>query len=454
MIVEIGPAERSTEASLASAPLEFHLPPDKSLLHRILFIGSMTQSAFRIPIPSQEAISHDVVATVLALESLGVPVELFDDHIELQGIGRNGYRAPNHVINCANSGTTARLMMGLLAGQRFNAALAGDESLSRRPMKRLADQLRRMGAEIVTAMEGTLPVMVRGVQLKGAEIALPVASAQMKSALLIAGLLADGVTNVREPWQSRDHTERMLAAFGFGIEVDELKITLDPLVTSTVADEVVYQVPGDISSAAFLAAAAVLLRRDVTLKGVLLNSTRTRFLDILTLMGVELESHNVVEEWHEESGDLLVHGSHGGALHPFAIDAEDVPLLIDELPMLSILAAFADGESVIRGASELRKKESDRIAVVAQQLRAFGVEVQESEDGLVIHGESDRTLTNCAVHHGGDHRLAMAFSLAALRAEHPIAIEDAESVKISYPDFFLHLQALAGDSAVRILTHT
>lgn len=450
MTVEIGPALDGQTATAS----EFTLPPDKSLLHRVLFIGSMTQSAFRIPIPSPQAISHDVVATVLALESLGVPVELFGDRIELQGVGRNGYRAPNHVVNCANSGTTARLMMGLLAGQRFNAALSGDDSLSKRPMKRLADQLRRMGAEIVTSMEGTLPVMVRGVHLKGAEIALPVASAQMKSALLIAGLLAEGTTTVHEPWQSRDHTERMLTAFGFGIDSEDLRTTIDPLVTSSIEDEIEYVVPGDISSAAFLVAAAALLGRDAVLKAVLLNPTRTRFLEILTLMGVELESLNVVENWQEPSGDLVVHGSRTEVLQPFAIDAEDVPLLIDELPMLSVLAAFADGESVIRGASELRKKESDRIALVARQLREFGVSVDESEDGLTIHGEAGRTLKSCAVHHGGDHRLAMAFAVAALRAEHAVEIDEAEAVHVSYPDFFLHLQALAGNSAVRIHSHT
>jgi 3-phosphoshikimate 1-carboxyvinyltransferase len=451
MTVEIGPVSSSRSETVIS---EFVLPPDKSLLHRILFIGSLTHSAFRIPIPSPEEISHDVIASVLALESIGVPVELFADHIELQGVGRNGYRAPNHVINCANSGTTARLLMGLLAGQRFNAALSGDDSLSRRPMKRLADQLRRMGAEIVTSMEGTLPVMLRGVPLRGVQIELAVASAQMKSALLLAGLLAEGSTSVREPWQSRDHTERMMLAFGFGIEREGLVTTLDPLVTSTTDDEIEYVVAGDISSAAFLAAAAVLLRRDVLLKGVLLNPTRTRFLDILTLMGVELEAVNVVEKWEEESGDIIIHGSRLTELHPFRIEADDVPLLIDELPMLSILAAFAEGESSIRGALELRRKESDRIRLVAEQLQAFGVLVHESEDGLTIHGAFDRTIEPAPVQHGGDHRLAMAFALAGLRARRPIAIEDAEAANISYPDFFSHLRVLAGDSFVRITSHT
>jgi 3-phosphoshikimate 1-carboxyvinyltransferase len=450
MTIEIGPVEISRSAALET----FTLPPDKSLLHRVLFLGSMTHSAFRIPIPSPAEISHDVVASVLALESIGVPVELFARHIELQGVGRNGYRPPNHVINCANSGTTARLLMGLLAGQRFNAALSGDDSLSRRPMKRLADLLRKMGSEIVTSMEGTLPVMVRGMPLTGAAIELPVASAQMKSALLIAGLLAEHPTTVREPWQSRDHTERMLLAFGFGIEADGLETRIDPLVTSTLEDEIEYIVAGDISSAAFVAGAAVLLRRDVCLKGVLLNPTRTRFLDILTLMGVELESLNVVERWEEETGDLYVYGSRCAGLHPFTIEAEDVPLLIDELPLLSILAVFADGESMISGAGELRRKESDRLGLVARQLAQFGVEVREEEDGLSIRGKLDHPIHVAPVDHGGDHRLAMAFALAALRSDRPVLIEDAEAVNISYPDFFEHLRLLAGDSGVRILAHS
>lgn len=450
MTIEIGPIDIRPSDALET----FTLPPDKSLLHRVLFLGSLTHSAFRIPIPSPAEISHDVVASVLALESIGVPVELFETHIELQGVGRNGYRPPNHVINCANSGTTARLLMGLLAGQRFNAALSGDDSLSRRPMKRLADLLRTMGAEIVTSMEGTLPAMVRGVPLKGARITLPVASAQMKSAALIAGLLADGPTTVREPWLSRDHTERMLLAFGFGIDADGLETSIDPLVTSTIEDEVEYDVAGDISSAAFVAGAAILLRRDVCLKGVLLNPTRTRFLDILTLMGVELESRNIVEHWEEETGDLIVYGSRCAGLHPFTIAAEDVPLLIDELPLLTVLAVFADGESTINGASELRRKESDRLGLAARQLTSFGVDVQEREDGLSIHGRPDHPIRSVAVDHGGDHRLAMAFSLAALRSDQAVVITDAEAINISYPDFYTHLRVLAGDRGVRILAHS
>jgi 3-phosphoshikimate 1-carboxyvinyltransferase len=425
----------------------FSLPPDKSILHRALFIGSITRSAFRIPIPSEAAISHDIVATVLSLESLGVPIELFPDRIELQGVGLGGYRMPTHVINCANSGTTARLLMGLLAGQPFNAALTGDGSLSIRPMQRLADLLSKMGASIITAPEGTLPLMVNGKQLHGAEIRLPVASAQMKTALILSGLHANGRSQIQEPGQSRDHTERMLEAFGFGIEVADEAILVDPSIGPTIPDEIEYSVPSDISSAAFLIVAAILLRKQIVIKNVLLNPTRTRFLDVLTLMGVEVEAVNVAESYGESRGDLIVYGAKEG-LSPFQITPEEVPRLIDELPILALLAAFANGESTVRGATELRHKESDRLSVTAAQLQAFGVRVEELEDGLIIHGIPDRRLTHSTISHGGDHRLAMAFSIAALLCEEPVTIEGAEIVAVSYPEFFMHLAELSGSEHV------
>ena len=451
MVIKLSGAMSAHIGTANELPVEFIMPPDKSILHRLLIIGSITRSAFRIPIPSVEAISHDVVATVLALESLGVPVELFPDYIALQGVGLGGYRTPTHVINCANSGTTTRLLMGLLAGQPFNAALTGDESLSARPMKRLADLLANMGASIITAPEGTLPVMINGKPLHGAQTTLPVASAQMKSALLLAGLYAKGITMVREPGQSRDHTERMLEAFGFGIDVTEEGIHLDPSILAMTEDEIEYHVPGDLSSAAFMAVAAIILHKEITISGVLLNPTRTRFIEVLTLMGVELEAVNVTESWGETRGDLIVHGAIT-ELEPFHITSEDVPLLIDELPVLAILAVFADGESTIRGASELRHKESDRLKLTATQLKAFGVEVEELEDGLTVYGVADRRLTAAPIVHGGDHRLAMAFSIAALQCDEPVPVNDAEVVGVSYPDFFIHLAKLCGKKQVETLS--
>jgi 3-phosphoshikimate 1-carboxyvinyltransferase len=447
MTVDIHPVDRLASPGEA---VEFVMPPDKSVFHRILFIGSLTQTAFTIPIPSPQAISHDIVATVLALESIGVPVELFPDRVELQGVGRFGYRMPTHLINCANSGTTARLLMGLLAGQQFNCALTGDDSLSVRPMKRLANLLSQLGAQLVTAPEGTLPLMINGRRLHGADVTLPVASAQMKSAILLAGLHAEGVTSVTEPSQSRDHTERMLEAFGFGLEWDEDRISIDPSVAPALDDEILYTVPGDISSAAFLIVAAVLLKRRITIRGVLINPTRSRFLDILTLMGVVMESTNITTQWGEDRGDLTVFADACDGLLPFSIDASDVPLLIDELPVLMILAAFAEGESAVHGAGELRHKESDRLGLTSRQLQAFGVEVLEHADGISIHGIADRQLHSCEVVHGSDHRLAMSFSIAALFCNDAVRIEESEAVSISYPEFYEHLATLAGVSHVQV----
>jgi 3-phosphoshikimate 1-carboxyvinyltransferase len=450
MIARITPF--GSERPVNAEPIVFRMPPDKSILHRLLFIGSLTTSRFHIPISSPSAISDDVIATVLALESLGVPVDVEQERIELHGVGRRGYRAPTHAINCANSGTTARLLIGLLAGQTFNSTLTGDTSLSTRPMKRLANLLSEMDAIIATDMRGTLPLEIAGQQLHGAEITLPVASAQIKSALMLAGLFADTPTIILEPAPSRDHTERMMEAFGFGIE-DEDRISIFPEITSELSDEIVYNVPGDFSCAAFLIAAAVLLRKRLVVEAVLLNPSRTRFLDILSLMGIEIEADHVTEEWNEARGRLTVYGDlRTEPLVPFQIDGGDVPLLIDELPILMVLAMFADGENTITGAAELRLKESDRLALTAKQFKGFGVNVVEMHDGISIEGIPDRVLLNAPIHHGGDHRLLMAFSIAALFRQFPTEIEDADAASVSYPEFFSHLHRLCGNGLVELST--
>ncbi len=447
MIVRISPAEKTPPSD---DPITLRMPPDKSILHRLLFLGSLTTSAIRIPILGPNSISHDIIATVLALESLGVPVDIGDHEINLQGVGLRGYRAPTHAINCANSGTTARLLMGLLAGQPFASTLTGDSSLSKRPMKRLADILSQMGAKIQAGTNGTLPVAMEGTHLHGANIILPVASAQMKTAALFAGMFADGITTIREPAKSRDHTERMMAAFGWAIE-PEGEIRLRPDTTLQVPEEWEYEVPGDPSSAAFMIAASILLKHRLVIQDVSLNPSRTRFLELLTLMGVELEAENVTEEWNEPRGNLTVFGDRrAGTLQPFQIDGRDVPLLIDELPTLMVIALFAAGESSIRGASELRVKEADRIALVAWQFEAFGAEVEELEDGIIIQGEPERILKNARINHGGDHRLAMAFSLAALAADAPCELADAEAVAVSYPDYFEHLSRIVGKETIEV----
>ncbi len=449
MVARITPI-RNIFSSNNSDAVILSMPPDKSILHRLLFIGSLTTSAITIPIASPASLSDDVIASVLALESLGVPVDVEHDRIELHGVGRRGYRAPSHAINCANSGTTARLLMGLLAGQAFTSTLIGDASLSARPMKRLANLLSEMNAIIATDTRGTLPLEIAGQKLCGAEIILPVASAQMKTAMMLAGLFADSPTTIREPAQSRDHTERMMSAFGFGIEQEDA-IQMLPEIMPELADEIVYEVPSDFSCAAFLIAAAVLLKKRLILEGVLLNPSRTRFLDILSLMGVELEASHILEEWNEPRGNLTIYGDMlEEPLAPFQIDANDVPLLIDELPILMVLALFAGGESSISGAKELRVKESDRLGLTAKQFQAFGVEAEETHDGISIEGIPDRTLLNAPIVHGGDHRLLMAFSIAALFCNSESTIEDADAASVSYPEFFLHLQTLCGNEHVEL----
>lgn len=447
MYVEIAPGSRTG----ISLPEPFIMPPDKSILHRLLLIGSLTNTAFTIPIQDQHWMSHDVVATVLALESLGVPVELFQTHIELQGIGAKAFRTPTHIINCANSGTTARLLIGLLAGQNFSAILSGDDSLSRRPMARLSKLLvDQMGANIQTTPEGTLPAMIHGAPLHAATIELPVASAQMKTALLLAGMHAEGVTKISEPSQSRDHTECMLEAFGYGMVEEEQYITVEGQRPFALEEEIVYDLPGDPSSAAFIVAAALLLKQDVRIAGVSLNPTRTRFLDMLAVMGAEFESEEVREEWGEDRGTLILYGSKLDKLTPVHITSEDASLLIDELPVLGLLAAFADGESHFEGVSELRVKESDRIHHLVAQFAEFGIAASERPDGFSVVGKPDRELSATKVAHVGDHRLAMTFSLAALFNDMLLRIEEAEVVSVSYPQFFEHLRIMAGESRVRI----
>jgi 3-phosphoshikimate 1-carboxyvinyltransferase len=431
-------------------PVILNMPPDKSILHRLLIIGSLTRSLIIIPLPPIESIAHDVLATVLALQSLGVSIEFFDDRIELQGGGLHGLRESGHQIHCANSGTTARLLMGVLAGQRFSTTLTGDDSLSKRPMQRLAGILEEMGANIQTSAAGTLPARIEGATLHAATIALTVASAQMKTAVLLAGMFAAGTTTVREPFQSRDHTERMLSAFGAEI-LGEDELSIEGLTGFNLDERIVYNVPGDISSATFMIGAGILCGRTTRIDNLLLNPTRMRFLEVLTLMGVEVLAENVVEEWSESRGSLTVFALGATPLRPFHVLQEDIPDLIDELPMLAVLGAFADGVSTIEGAEELRHKESDRLAMLAKNLTMLGVSVTESKGGLSISGASDRMLRGGIMEHGGDHRIAMAFVVAALRSKDSISIPNAEVVQVSYPEFFDHLRLVAGVDRVKLI---
>jgi len=450
MNVEIRPNTSSLRAQHA-ALRPITLPPDKSIFHRLLIIGSLTNSRIQIPITSIEDIPVDVYATILALQSLGVPIELSRSEIVLEGVGIGGFHAPTHQINCANSGTTARLLIGLLAGQKFSSKLTGDVSLSKRPMKRLADLLNTgLGADILLSAEGRMPIVINGRELHFGIINLPVASAQMKSAVLLAGLHTDGEVSVTEPLQSRDHTERMLKAFGAKITITGTTSAINPKSNFTTDEEFTYHVPGDISSAAFLIAAGVIGRRNIILSNVGLNPTRRKFLDVLAASGLEIEISAVREEWGEERGRIEILGEDTSISKPFEISPDDIPLVIDEIPILSVLASFCKGVTTISHAEELRNKESDRLAALVKNLRAFGVLIEEKEDGFIIFGDENFIPKNRVIEHFGDHRMAMAFAIMGLRTKELVTISDASVVSISYPRFFEDLALIVGARRIKI----
>jgi 3-phosphoshikimate 1-carboxyvinyltransferase len=412
------------------------VPGDKSISHRALIVGALATGRTTV---RGLAPGGDCQSTRECLVALGVGITESPgpdgavSHVEGRGLG--GLLPPSAPLDAGNSGTTARFLMGVLAGHRFSATLTGDASLSRRPMRRVADPLGLMGASIETT-GGCLPATVTGGPLRGITYEVPVSSAQVKSAVLLAGLHAEGVTVVTEPQQTRDHTERALAAFGADIGAEPLRVSVTGGRALTAAD---ITVPGDPSSAAFWAAAAAgIPGASVVLDRVSVNPSRTAFLGILARMGarVDVEPDDVTGA--EPQGTLTVrHGS----LRPVEIQPVEVPGLIDELPALAALATHGGGLSVT-GAGELRVKESDRIAALVAGLRALGADVEEFRDGFCVSGA--RRLTGGTADAAGDHRLAMALAVAALGATGDSLILGAESVSISYPGFFETLERLCG----------
>lgn len=411
------------------------VPGDKSISHRAAIIGALASGVTMVRNFLQ---AEDCLRTLTCLRELGVKIE--GDHGQLVINGSAGrLTAPPRVLDAGNSGTTMRLLAGVLAAQPFTAELDGDESLRRRPMDRLAEPLRKMGAH-VGARDGRYPPLrIMGTQLRGITYEMPVASAQVKSAVLLAGVSAVGETTVIEPVPSRDHTERMLAGFGVPVRVENNRITVTPVALrgSRVA------VPGDISSAAFfLAAAAAIPGSELTVENVGVNPTRTGVLDALRAMGAPAAIEAARDHSGEPAGNISIRG---GRLHGVTIDGALIPRLIDELPALCIIAAVSEGRTVIRGASELRVKESDRIGVLVTGLRALGANVKERPDGMEIEGGRLRGGT---VDAAGDHRIAMAFAIAGLLAEAPVTVRGAESVAISFPGFFETLEMLTGRKPV------
>jgi 3-phosphoshikimate 1-carboxyvinyltransferase len=381
----------------------------------------------------------DVTSTLGAVAALGCRVERLDSgHVRLEGRAFR-FAAPSAVIDCGNSGTTIRLLMGVLAGQRFESSLDGDASLRRRPMERVARPLRAMGAEIRTS-SGCAPVTVVGARLRSFDHVLDVASAQVKTALLLAALQADGPSSIREPMRSRDHSERMLRAMGLAIE-DRGGVLC--LASGAIPDAIDVAVCGDASSAAFFIVAACLVPgSDLTIENVCLNPGRLGFVEVLRRMGADVEAVPRGEMAGEPFGDLRATAK---PLRGTRIDEEEIPRCIDELPILAIAAAAAHGATTIRGAGELRVKESDRIATTAEMLRRFGVGVEEHPDGLTVEGRGGASFVGGAtIASGGDHRIAMAAGVGGLLAGGATTIEEADAALISFPRFFQSLCDAAG----------
>ncbi len=406
---------------------ELRVPGDKSLSHRCIMLGALADGRTRI---TGFLDGEDCLATLAAFQAMGVAIERPESTtVIIDGVGLHGLQAPPGPLDMGNSGTAMRLLCGVLAGQAFDSELTGDASLTRRPMRRVTEPLARMGARIDTGPAGTPPLRIHGGQsLHGETHDLRVASAQVKSALLLAGLWSHGETCVTEPAPTRDHTERMLQGFGYPVRRDGRRacVTGSGRLTATPVE-----VPADISSAAFfLVGASIAAGSSVHLRHVGVNPTRTGVIDILRLMGASIEVLDRREVSGEPVADLQVDWA---PLQGIAIPEELVPLAIDEFPALFIAAACAEGETVLTGAAELRVKESDRIQVMADGLTALGVECVVQPDGIRIQGRP--SLTGGTVQSHGDHRIAMAFAMAALRATGPVRIEDCENVATSFPGF-------------------
>jgi 3-phosphoshikimate 1-carboxyvinyltransferase len=423
------------------------VPGDKSVSHRAALLGAVADGVTEIHGFLE---GEDCLGTLRAVAALGAEVtRKGPGHFLVQGVGLEGLAEPGDVIDCGNSGTTARLVVGILAGQPFATVLTGDESLRRRPMERVVEPLGRMGARVIGRRGGgRLPLAIAGTRpLAPIRHRSPVASAQVKSAVLLAGLWASGPVTVVEPARSRDHSERMLAAFGAEVVEDQGTVTLVP--GRPLAGRAC-RVPGDVSSAAFfLVAGAAAESGAVTVQGVGVNPTRTGALDVLEAMGARLSVGPTVGE-PEPLADLTVHA---GALRGVEIGGALVPRAIDEIPILAVAAACAEGPTVVQDAAELRVKESDRIRTLASELGKMGVRIEERPDGLRIGGRPGgrAPFRGARVSSWGDHRLAMALVVAALLGDGPSIVEGIDCIATSYPDFVATCRQLAGDDAVEVV---
>jgi 3-phosphoshikimate 1-carboxyvinyltransferase len=402
------------------------VPGDKSMSHRSIMLGSIAEGVTHV---TGFLEAEDALATLKAFRAMGVEIEGPENgEVTIHGVGKHGLKEPKEPLYLGNSGTSMRLLSGLLSGQSFDSVLTGDSSLESRPMRRVTEPLTQMGAQIETQPDGTAPLKIKGGrQLKGIHYDMPVASAQVKSCLLLAGMYAEGETVVTEPAPTRDHTERMLNGFSYPVKRQGNKAIIDSNGTLKACD---IDVPSDISSAAFfLVGASIAPGSDVTLRHVGINPTRTGIIDILKMMGADIEIFNEKTVGGEPVADLRVRYR---PLKGIDIPEELVPLAIDEFPVLFVAAACAEGQTRLTGAKELRVKESDRIQVMADGLQALGVDATPTEDGMVIN---QSPISGGEVDSHGDHRIAMAFSIAGLRATDTITILDCQNVNTSFPEF-------------------
>ena len=412
---------------------ELAVPGDKSISHRSVMFGALSEG---ITEAENFLTGADCLSTISCFRQMGISVEQNGTSVIVHGKGLHGLTRPSGIIDAGNSGTTVRLLSGILAGQPFDSMITGDASIQKRPMKRVMTPLSQMGASITSVHEnGCAPLQIKGSPLHGIHYLSPVASAQVKSCVLLAGLYADAPTSVTEPAISRNHSELMLRYFGADIQCEGTTSTVlpDPRLVGQKVN-----VPGDISSAAYFIAAALLVPgSEVLLKNVGINPTRDGMLRVVRAMGGDVTLVNENTDGAEPCADLLIRSS---SLHATTIEGELIPTLIDELPVIAVLAAFAEGTTVIKDAAELKVKESDRIAVMTENLKRMGADVEPTDDGMIIHG--GRPLHGATINPYLDHRIAMSFAVAALAADGKTEIQDADCVKISYPGFYTDLEGL------------
>jgi len=416
-------------------------PGDKSISHRYAMLAGLAEGTSELRNFSAAADCH---STLGCMSALGADVKVEKDVVRITGRGPRGLKSSWRALDAGNSGTTMRLLTGILAGQEFTTKLTGDGSLQKRPMKRVVGPLREMGADIRAKDDNFAPLEIKGARLHAIDYQMPMASAQVKSAVLLAGMFAEGVTSVTEPARTRDHTELALEEFGAAVERQGRTTRIHGLFGGNGAGKLVgksLDVPGDISSAVFfIAAASLLADSSISIHNVGLNPTRTAILDVFAGMGASIQMLSLTSSYGEIIGDLAVKSA---SLKGGVIEGDVIPLVIDELPMLAALGPFTEEGIEIRNAGELRVKESDRIAALVENLRRMGATVEERPDGLKVEGRRAGKLHGAEIEPHGDHRIAMAFAVAGLAAEGATIIRDADCAGVSYPAFFEDLNRLA-----------